>query len=117
MPKAKMDRGRYVCILDRFQGYGFDSEKLMDFLVNEAGARLTMGGTSTEGRICQDKHWYNRKMLKEALEKIAKALKQILIDHRLIIKSTGRNILMAKEPLVRYCRFWVDGRTYSGKIK
>ncbi|MDD3319541.1 MAG: fumarylacetoacetate hydrolase family protein [Synergistaceae bacterium] len=22
-----------------------------------------------------------------------------------------------KEPLVRYCRFWVDGRTYSGKIR
>jgi cystathionine beta-lyase len=77
MPKAKMDHpeGTYVFWID-FRGYGFDSEKLMDFLVNEAGVALNNGrnfGTEGEG-FARINIGTNRKMLKEALEKIAKAL-------------------------------------------
>ncbi len=58
-----------------FRGYGFDSEKLMDFLVNDAGSRSTTGGTSgPKEKFARINIGTNRKMLKEALEKIAKAL-------------------------------------------
>ena len=77
MPKAKMDHpeGTYVFWID-FRGYGFDSEKLMDFLVNEAGVALNNGrnfGTEGDG-FARINIGTNREMLKEALEKIAKAL-------------------------------------------
>ncbi len=44
MPKAKMDHpeGTYVFWID-FRGYDSDSEKLMDFLVNDAGVALNNG--------------------------------------------------------------------------
>ena len=77
MPKAKMDHpeGTYIFWID-FRGYGFDSEKLMDFLVNEAGVALNNGrnfGTEGDG-FARINIGTNREMLKEALEKIAKAL-------------------------------------------
>jgi len=77
MPKAKMDHpeGTYIFWID-FRGYGFDSEKLMDLLVNEAGVALNNGrnfGTEGEG-FARINIGTNREMLKEALEKIAKAL-------------------------------------------
>ncbi|HAJ94029.1 MAG TPA: cystathionine beta-lyase [Synergistaceae bacterium] len=77
MPKAKMDHpeGTYIFWID-FRGYGFDSEKLMDLLVNEAGVALNNGrnfGTEGDG-FARINIGTNREMLKEALEKIAKAL-------------------------------------------
>lgn len=77
MPKAKMDHpeGTYVFWID-FRGYGFDSYKLMDFLVNEAGVALNNGrnfGTEGDG-FARINIGTNRKMLKEALEKTARAL-------------------------------------------
>ncbi len=77
MPKAKMDHpeGTYIFWID-FRGYGFNSETLMDLLVNEAGVALNNGrnfGTEGEG-FARINIGTNRKMLKEALEKIAKAL-------------------------------------------
>lgn len=77
MPKAKMDHpeGTYIFWID-FRGYGFDSEKLMDLLVNEAGVALNNGrnfGAEGDG-FARINIGTNRKMLKEALEKIAGAL-------------------------------------------
>ncbi|MDY9921143.1 MAG: PatB family C-S lyase [Synergistota bacterium] len=77
MPKAKMDHpeGTYIFWID-FREYGFDSEKLMDFLVNEAGVALNNGrnfGTEGDG-FARINIGTNRTMLKEALENIAKAL-------------------------------------------
>lgn len=79
MPKAKMDHseGTYVFWID-FRGYGFDSENLMDFLVNEAGVALNNGldfGVEGDG-FARINIGTNRKRLKEALEKIAKALEE-----------------------------------------
>lgn len=79
MPKAKMDHpeGTYVFWID-FRGYGFDSEKLMDFLVNEAGVALNNGrnfGTEGDG-FARINIGTNRERLKEALEKIAVALEE-----------------------------------------
>ena len=77
MPKATMDHpeGTYIFWID-FRGYGFDSYKLMDFLVNEAGVALNNGrnfGTEGDG-FARINIGTNREMLKEALEKIARAL-------------------------------------------
>ena len=77
MPKAKMDHpeGTYIFWID-FRGYGFNSETLMDLLVNEAGVALNNGrnfGTEGDG-FARINIGTNREMLKKALEKIAKAL-------------------------------------------
>lgn len=77
MPKAKMDHpeGTYIFWID-FRGYGFNSETLMDFLVNEAKVALNNGsnfGTEGEG-FARINIGTNRAQLKEALERIAGAL-------------------------------------------
>ena len=77
LPKARMDHpeGTYVFWID-FRGYGFDSETLMDFLVNEAKVALNNGrnfGAEGDG-FARINIGTNRDMLKEALENIAKAL-------------------------------------------
>lgn len=77
MPKARMDHpeGTYIFWID-FRGYGFNSETLMDFLVNEAKVALNNGsnfGTEGEG-FARINIGTNRAQLKEALERIAVAL-------------------------------------------
>ncbi len=76
MPKAKMDHpeGTYIFWID-FRGYGFDSRSSWISLSTRPESRLTMGGTSgPKGRFARINIGTNREMLKEALEKIAKAL-------------------------------------------
>ncbi|MDD4159457.1 MAG: PatB family C-S lyase [Synergistaceae bacterium] len=78
MPKAKLDHpeGTYIFWID-FRGYGFDSAGLMDFLVNDAGVALNNGrnfGTEGDG-FARINIGTSREMLKEALERIARALK------------------------------------------
>ena len=77
LPKARMDHpeGTYIFWID-FRGYGFDSGTLMEFLVNDAKVALNNGrnfGTEGDG-FARINIGTNREMLKEALEKIAKAL-------------------------------------------
>ena len=77
LPKAKMDHpeGTYIFWID-FRGYGFNSETLMDFLVNEAKVALNNGsnfGTEGEG-FARINIGTNRAQLKEGLERIAGAL-------------------------------------------
>jgi len=77
MPKARMDHpeGTYVFWID-FRGYGFDSERLMDLLVNEAKVALNNGrnfGTEGEG-FARINIGTDRAVLREALENIAGAL-------------------------------------------
>lgn len=77
LPHAKMDHpeGTYIFWID-FRGYGFNSETLMDFLVNEAKVALNNGlnfGTEGEG-FARINIGTNRAQLKEALERIAVAL-------------------------------------------
>ena len=77
LPKAKMDHpeGTYIFWID-FRVYGFNSETLMDFLVNEAKVALNNGsnfGTEGEG-FARINIGTNRAQLKEGLERIAGAL-------------------------------------------
>ena len=77
LPHAKMDHpeGTYIFWID-FRGYGFNSETLMDFLVNEAKVALNNGlnfGTEGEG-FARINIGTNRAQLKEGLERIAGAL-------------------------------------------
>jgi len=77
LPKAKMDHpeGTYIFWID-FRGYGFNSETLMDFLVNEAKVALNNGanfGTEGDG-FARINIGTNRAQLKEGLERIAGAL-------------------------------------------
>jgi len=77
MPKARMDHpeGTYVFWID-FRGYGFDSERLMDLLVNEAKVALNNGrnfGTEGEG-FARINIGTDRAVLREALENIAGAI-------------------------------------------
>ncbi len=77
MPKAHMDHpeGTYIFWID-FRGYGFNEERLTDFLVNEAKVALDPGtwfGVEGDG-FARLNIGTTRAQLKEGLERIADAL-------------------------------------------
>jgi cystathionine beta-lyase len=79
LPEAKMDHpeGTYIFWID-FRGYGFNSETLQDFLVNEAKVALNKGtdfGIEGDG-FARINIGTTRALLKEALERIEEALKK-----------------------------------------